>query len=872
MITYLQNLFRGLATRPKTRIASIALLTPLFTLLTSGSPREQEKILDNPILFALVPPPMHTSTSYGHQMETFGNHLTEMEAAPRGGDLCLMDVNGNIRFLTAEANFGVPVGEIQTEKAIAVRQPCIHWSGKRALFSMVIGGPVKRFDVSYQMNKWQIYEITNLDEVVTQGKVANIVKVAGQPDYNNISPIYGSDDQILFTSDAPLFGLKHTYPQNDEYESTPINTGIFKLNPTTGKIIHLTHSPSGDTDLFLASDGRVLSTRWEHLKRDQQADETRFGSNDYEIKTFENENADAKPIVAPKVMDGKPFADDRGVPYEVFPEALSAEDPTRDQNESLHDFNEFLIWELTEEGEGHQTMNHAGRHEFGGLYLAPSKKNDPNLSENFRTFTKNKYHSTVSSDAGIFQLKEDPRPGKQGIFYGTWSREFKRFASGRIFEFKMPIGFNPQDMEIIDWTNEDIDNKLNNKGHFRNPLMLMNGTMLVSYATQSDLFSASKPYHFQLAKMVKLAGSTSGTEHVAGERLTGAGIERVIKYHGDPATPLTATVKMNEVDVVEIIERPRPTKIAQHIEDIEKQVLNEENVDEAQLRLWMKERNLALIVIRNATERDAADLQQPFNLRVPGGVATAPKSGKVYDISHFQIFQADLVRGYRQGKPGRRVLATPLHNSAQNETIETTNMLDASAPKGSVKIAPDGSVAAFVPAVRAMTWQTLSPTKEPIVRERQWITFAPGEVRTCAGCHGINGKAKSGNDVPQNKPEALRQLLRTWKADFNDLVTGMPTGEVISGGIQLHKNFPNPISSTTEISYHINTAALVVVKIHNAQGKLVKVLVNEKQEPGTHKIMWGIKDDNLMPVRTGMYICTLEVSGRILSNKMLVID
>jgi Hydrazine synthase alpha subunit middle domain len=850
-------------------------LTSLFILFTSATSRnfkEKVVVLDNPLLFALVPPPMHTSTSYGHQMETFGNHLTDMESAPRGGDLCLMNTDGTIRFLTAEAGFGVPIGQIQAENAIAVRQPTIHWSGKRALFSMVIGGPLRRFDISYQSNKWQIYEITNLEAVVQQGQIANIVKVSGQPNYNNISPIYGSDDQIIFTSDAPLFNLTHTYPALDEYESTPINTGIYKLNPVTGTVVHLSHSPSGDTDLFLASDGRILSTRWEHLKRDQQADETRFGSNDYEIKTFSSEAANAQPIAAPQVKDGKPFADARGVPYELFPEALSAEDPTHDPNESLHDFNEFLIWEMSEDGEGHQTMNHAGRHEFGGLYLAPSKKNDPNLSENFSSLTKNQYHGTVSSDAGLFQLKEDPRPGKQGTFYGTWSREFKRFASGRIFEFTMPIGFNPQDMEIIDWTNAAIDNSANNKGHFRNPLMLLNGTMLVSFAAQSDLFSSTKPYHFQIAKMVKANATPGNTEHIAGDRITGNGIEREIIYHSDAATPLRAIVKMNEVDVVEITSRNRPTKITSKIEDIEKQVIAEEQVNEEELRTWMRERNLALIVIRNATERDAADLQQPFNLRVPGGVSTIPKQGKVYDISHFQIFQADVVRGYRQGKPGRRVLATPMHNTPQNTSIESTNLLDPNAPAGSVKIASDGSIAAFVPATRAMTWQTLSPTKEPIVRERQWVTFAPGEVRTCAGCHGINGKSKANNDVPQNKPEALRELLRIWKTDLNDLVTSIPNGETKADGFRLYANYPNPFSISTEIKYTIEKTAHVTLRIYNTTGQVVAMLVNGRQDAGTHKIMWNAKDSIKKGNLTGMYICSLEVAGKVISNKMLVIE
>ena len=43
------------------------------------------------------------------------------------------------------------------------------------------------------------------------------------------------------------------------------------------------------------------------------------------------------------------------------------------------------------------------------------------------------------------------------------------------------------------------------------------------------------------------------------------------------------------------------------------------------------------------------------------------------------------------------------------------------------------------------------------------MTFQAGEIRTCAGCHGQNSKNQAGvNGVPQNKPQALRDLLAHW--------------------------------------------------------------------------------------------------------------
>jgi hypothetical protein len=179
-------------------------LVLLVIFLFSFTNLAQANTLNNPILFSLVVPPL-IGNSFGHQLETFTNHLTGMQVqAPRGGDLCMMDTAGNLRYLTKEAGYGVASGQVQAENAIAVRQPSVHWTGSKALFSMVVGGPSSAYDQSYRGNQWQIYEISNLSAVIS-GATPVITKVANQPAYNNISPIYGSDDQIIYTSDEPLF-------------------------------------------------------------------------------------------------------------------------------------------------------------------------------------------------------------------------------------------------------------------------------------------------------------------------------------------------------------------------------------------------------------------------------------------------------------------------------------------------------------------------------------------------------------------------------------------------------------------------------------------------------------------------------------------
>lgn len=54
---------------------------------------------------------------------------------------------------------------------------------------------------------------------------------------------------------------------------------------------------------------------------------------------------------------------------------------------------------------------------------------------------------------------------------------------------------------------------------------------------------------------------------------------------------------------------------------------------------------------------------------------------------------------------------------------------------GTVPIEPDGSFAAIVPARTMIIWDVVDAEGNTLVAERVWSEFAPGEIRTCGGCH-----------------------------------------------------------------------------------------------------------------------------------------
>ncbi len=671
------------------------------------------------IMFVTQPP---FGGDFASANAVFGNHNPYTGSTPRGGDLYIRYGDGSLRNLTAEAGFGQRAGE-----EIAVREPSIHWSGAKAVFSMVVGGTTKN---DYSPVFWQIYEVTGIGK----NEAVSIRRLPQPTDTNNVSPLYGTDDRIIFTSDRPHNADKFNYPQLDEYESQPTNTGIWSMNANGNDLRLLDHAVSGDFTPIIASDGRLIFTRWDHLQRDQQNND----QGDYGAFNYASESSATKL---------NSYA-------EIFPEPRTS--PNRAQFHG-HRINQFFPWQVNEDGSGLETLNHIGRHELIS-YFDSSHDGLPEFiaPETRRTAER------------FLQIKEDP--ARPGYFVGTNAPEFYTHAAGQIIGLLAPESANPDQMQLDyitspatrSYYDDGQTPPQNHPGLFRNPTPLSNGVLIAVRTTApvSDRATngpLSSRYDFHLSRLQQQGSYWSPVERVIPNSI----IKTITYWDNQSYTQLNYSGPMWELDPVEIRTRTRPQRHATPLPAIERQILSEElggqnGID--QLLKFLEARNLALIVSRDVTRR--ADRQQDVSLRVAGGTAqTADPGTPPVDLLYMQFFQGDLIRGYNQYRAGRRPIAQPMRDGLNPNLT--------GAPPTSVKLASDGSMAALVPARRALSWQMTKPNGDAVVKERYWVTFAPGEIRSCTNCHGLNT-----NDVvlrqpaPTNPPQALRDLLRWYKTTF----------------------------------------------------------------------------------------------------------
>jgi len=843
-ITELENLLRG-----GQRGSG---LWPFILLLlgsgsgSGGSSGKESAALGSDIMFVTQVPVCATMDAV---TEAFLNQKATAKSAPRGGDLYIKYAEGTydpaiypegLRNLTLAAGFGsseiLQAGLVgQSGSPIAVRQPAVHWNGKKALFSMVIGSPVDPFNSADPAYRWQIYEITGFGPAETP----QIVKIQGQPgNFNNIAPFYSSDDKILFISDSPRGQAAHLAPLLDEYERAPTVGGIWRLDPSTPVGANnprlIQDSPSGAFDPFIDSYGRVVFTKWDHLRVDGfgQSGGTPGGGINY---SDESSSASIVPgtmgpfqLMPPADPKYQEFGDD------YFPEQSRGDfDPAFALNGASteqqiltafqkrkatyvdaygrtvrqYDFNHFYPWMVNQDGSEEETLNHIGRHEWGGSFNHAVIV-DPKLylEENHPFLSSIANKNFMAGSAGLFQVREDRTTG---FFCGVYSLEFRKAATGNIVCFKAAPDVNPDDMALENRTSNGGLTDFGPDGGFRHPLRLSSGEMIAvntpypqpadysfdiddkgcdqRFLTATDGVTALEINGYDL-RLKKL--SLQGGLFRAGVPLTG-GIQKEVRWYDGSGSLRGFKGALWELDPVEVVERAIPPLPGSVLPDIEKAVvenaLDPVSLDLEDLKEWMANQDLALIVGRDVTSRDRGDRGQPYNLKVvhegQEGVASVvpalPPDATVLPVSYLEIFQGDRIRAYKPSLnlygyggaiAGRRILAVPLHVA----TAQNLNTLGEAVPareKSMARIYPDGSFAAFVPAYRAMTWQLVGPedtgnsnlSYPPVVRERNWVSFKAGEVRVCAGCHGLNRFDQSGGLKPDNQPQALQALLEYWR-------------------------------------------------------------------------------------------------------------
>ena len=92
----------------------------------------------------------------------------------------------------------------------------------------------------------------------------------------------------------------------------------------------------------------------------------------------------------------------------------------------------------------------------------------------------------------------------------------------------------------------------------------------------------------------------------------------------------------------------------------------------------------------------------------------------------------------------------------------------------------------------------------------------------------------------------------------------------VSGGLE--PNVPNPFNNSTWIPYRLAASGHVRLEIYNMLGQPVRVLVDEFQSAGAHRMHWDARDQRGSAVAAGVYLARLVHPGGVHSRRLLYLE
>lgn len=103
-------------------------------------------------------------------------------------------------------------------------------------------------------------------------------------------------------------------------------------------------------------------------------------------------------------------------------------------------------------------------------------------------------------------------------------------------------------------------------------------------------------------------------------------------------------------------------------------------------------------------------------------------------------------------------------------------------------------------------------------------------------------------------------------------VTAAPPSEsgAAVASLRLFPSYPNPLRNQSTIRFELPSEEIVRLTIHDATGRLVRVLSNARCPVGVHSVLWDGKSESGQLVAGGIYFCEIR-AGEARATKRIVV-
>ncbi len=149
-------------------------------------------------------------------------------------------------------------------------------------------------------------------------------------------------------------------------------------------------------------------------------------------------------------------------------------------------------------------------------------------------------------------------------------------------------------------------------------------------------------------------------------------------------------------------------------------------------------------------------------------------------------------------------------------------------------------------------------------------------IPSTAGGHSPSRQSYQFIDCQVSPGLEYQYQLQDIGFDGSRTVLGTVTVAPLSSGtqprrFQLLQNYPNPFNASTQISYLLPSASEVRISIYDVSGRLVRTLVDDRQQAGQHVVRWNGRTDDGRDAGSGLYFCSFEAQGYSQRVKMVLL-
>ena len=188
--------------------------------------------------------------------------------------------------------------------------------------------------------------------------------------------------------------------------------------------------------------------------------------------------------------------------------------------------------------------------------------------------------------------------------------------------------------------------------------------------------------------------------------------------------------------------------------------------------------------------------------------------------------------------------------------------------------APGGSVSYDVPYTTikgyggTYSWDTQAEASS-MLSSRGWATYDDSADVAAKMAYikdkGLGGLIIWSLDMDHEKGTVGRDpLLNAIKV--NPAEVARKSGQNLPASAELSQNYPNPFNPSTVITFTTTNSGFVTLRVYNALGQEVAILVHESLGAGKHIVVW-----NASSFPSGIYLYRLESNTGQLSRKMLLL-